>query len=250
MGSQNKPVLQDHCPNPQQTGNHQRLPPLCWDKVDIGSGCPRRSPHHGGWDRCATGTFGASSWLPPFVPNPGWGRAAAFIGRGGGASFRDSGCHLVGGQASRRGWGVMAGGRFCGNWAPGAISGFLPDFTYKAQYMKDKNIKNVGTPATEQRPSEHGTLYMDPLAPHEKGLGLGVVNPAAHIWRCSEGLLWGAPLVGEVPWGASPSVLAIAQPDGKGSTSPSSCPQGQSQAMPRWRHLPLSPGTPYTQDFF
>lgn len=47
--------------------------------------------------------------------------------------------------------------------------------------MKDKNIKNVGTPATEQRPSEHGTLYMDPLAPHEKGLGLGVVNPAAHI---------------------------------------------------------------------
>ena len=108
MGGQNKaetwkrkvrePVLEDHCPNVQQTGDHQKIAPSvleqggCWIWVSW-----MVPPPWGQSFRCATGTSSVPSWLPCPVPAQTWGRPAAFIDQGGGASCRDSGHHRVGG---------------------------------------------------------------------------------------------------------------------------------------------------------
>ena len=97
---------------------------------------------------CAMGTFGASSWLPCPVPTPA----------GGGGS-----CHGSGRRGTLQGFGVppsrgtgiegrvTSRGRRQVLWEPSPwhIRCFLPDFTYKTRYMREKNSKNVRTSTTE-----------------------------------------------------------------------------------------------------
>lgn len=228
----------------------KRLLPLFWNKVDVGSGCPGWSLHHGGNH---SDVLRAHLVSPPGShalsrPRLGGGRQLSLI-REEGQVAGIRGITGSGEQASRRRWGDMAGGRFCGNWAPSTSSMPLSDFTtkhkilchyiilfchYKTKILRMLGLQLQSIQVSVQGPSEHRTLYTDPVAP----MGLGVGShprwyPQLHTTR----MLWRSavrsPASGRRAVRGNPNALGIAEPDEEARMSPSSYPRVKG-VTPRW----------------